>query len=212
MNIPFTTEEFFQIIEKYNTSLFPSQIFILILGLVAVLLLHNKRALKNKLIGGFLAFLWLWTGLFYHILNFTEINKAAYVFGAIFILQGLFLLYEVFIRGKLVFEFKANFINYLAYFFIWFGLIVYPVLIYALDGSFNQVISLGLPCPTTIITFGFLIITHRSFSKYLLIIPTIWAIIGTGAAINFGVYPDYLMLISAVIADIYLFGRNKAKE
>ena len=212
MNIPFTTEEFFQIIEKYNTSLFPSQIFILILGLVAVLLLHNKRAFKNKLIGGFLAFLWLWTGLFYHILNFTEINKAAYVFGAIFILQGLFLLYEVFIRGKLVFEFKANFINYLAYFFIWFGLIVYPVLIYALDGSFNQVISLGLPCPTTIITFGFLIITHRSFSKYLLIIPTIWAIIGTGAAINFGVYPDYLMLISAVIADIYLFGRNKAKE
>lgn len=209
MNIPFTTEEFFQVIERYNTSLFPSQVFILILGLVAVVLLHNKRTFKNRLIGGFLGFLWLWTGFFYHGLHFTAINKAAYGFGAIFILQGLFFLYEVFIRKRLIFEFKANLINYLAYFFIWFGLIIYPILIYALEGSFDQVISLGLPCPTTIVTFGFLMITHRSFSKYLLIIPTIWAIIGTGAAINFGVLPDYLMLISAVVANIYLFGRRK---
>jgi hypothetical protein len=48
--------------------------------------------------------------------------------------------------------------------------------------------------------------------KYLLIIPTIWAIIGTGAAINFGVYQDYVMLISLIIADTYLIKRRKEKK
>jgi len=45
-------------------------------------------------------------------------------------------------------------------------------------------------------------------SKYLLIIPALWTIVGTSAAINFGVYPDYLMPVSALIAIIYLFVRK----
>ena len=83
---------------------------------------------------------------------------------------------------------------------------------YLLEDSFVATISLGLPCPTTILTFGFLMITNNKLSKYLLIIPTIWAIIGTGAAINFGVYQDYIMLLSAIIADIYLIKRKKENK
>ena len=55
-------------------------------------------------------------------------------------------------------------------------------------------------------------ITNNKLSKYLLIIPTIWAIIGTGAATNFGVYQDYIMLLSAIIANIYLIKRKKEKK
>jgi len=209
MKMPFTTEQFFKVIENYNASLFPTQFFILIIGIAAVFLLHHKRAIKNKLIGGFLGFIWIWIGIVYHLSFFIEINKAAYGFGVLFIVQGIFFLFETFSTKRLVFEFKGSFIGLIGYFLIWFGLIIYPALIYSAKTSVYEVISLGLPCPTTILTFGFMMLTHRSFSKYLLIIPTIWAVIGTGAAINFGIYADYVMIVSAILANIYLIARKK---
>ncbi len=42
MKIPFTTEQFFEVITNYNTSLFPAQLFILILGIIAALLVFSN--------------------------------------------------------------------------------------------------------------------------------------------------------------------------
>jgi hypothetical protein len=208
METPFTTEQFFGVFERYNSSIFPIQWIIIVLGIVAVFLIHSRKNIKNNLIAGFLGFLWLWTAIVYHLSFFTAINKAAYFFGGIFIIQGVFFIVELF-RKKLEFSFTGRVREYLGYFFILFGLIIYPIISYFLEVSFVKTISLGLPCPTTILTFGFLMITTNKLSKYLLIIPTIWAIIGTGAAVNFGVYQDYVMLIAAVVADIYLIKRKK---
>jgi hypothetical protein len=207
MKTPFTTDQFFEIFERYNTALFPVQVIILILGVVALVLLHSKKALRNKYIGGLLGILWLWTGLVYHITFFSTINPAANAFGGIFILQGVFFFIELF-RDRMNFSIEKQSKDYTGYFFIIFGLILYPLISFWLADNVSHTISLGLPCPTTIVTFGFLMLTQRNFSKYLLIIPTIWAVIGTGAAVNFGVYQDYVMLLSAVVANIYLFRRK----
>lgn len=212
MKIPFTTEQFFEIIEKYNLAVFPIQLLIILLGIISILLLHSSnKSVKNKLIGSFLGLLWIWIGIAYHLVFFTSINKAAYVFGGIFILQGLLFIIDTFIRQKLEFEFKRQIKDYIAYFFIIFGIIVYPILIYFLEESINSIITLGLPCPSTILTFGFLMLSSK-YSKYLLIIPTLWTVIGTSAAFNFGVYPDYLMIISALLAIIYLVREKNKKE
>lgn len=208
METPFTTEQFFEIFEKYNSAVFPFQLVILALGLATVLLIPGWKNFKNSLIGGFLGFLWVWIGIFYHIAFFTAINKAAYAFGGLFIIQGIFFLIELF-RKKLEFSFTGQLREYIGLFFILFGLIVYPVISYLLEASFVRTISLGLPCPTTIFTFGFLMLTSDKLSKYLLIIPTIWAIIGIAAAINFDLYQDYFMILSAIIADFYLIKRKK---
>jgi len=209
MKIPFTTEQFFEIIEKYNLAVFPTQLILILLGILSVILLHSKKKIKNKLIGGFLGILWMWAGIAYHFAFFTEINQAAYVFGGLFVLQGLFFLFETFYRQKLEFEFSGKFSDYIAYFFLIFGIVIYPILIFFIENSLQTTITPGLPCPSTILTFGFLMLTNPKFSKYLLIIPAIWTVIGTSAAFNFGVYPDYLMPISAVIAIIYLMLRKK---
>ncbi|MEE4197464.1 MAG: DUF6064 family protein [Bacteroidales bacterium] len=208
MKTPFTTAQFFEIFEKYNSAVFPMQLIILALGIGSIILVHRNSSLKNSLIAGFLGLLWLWTGIFYHILFFTSINKAAFGFGGIFILQGIFFFIER-SRKKLEFSFTGKVREAIGYFFILFGLIVYPLISYLLEDAFVNTISLGLPCPTTIFTFGFLMITTNKLSKYILIIPTLWAIIGTGAAINFGVYQDYVMLLSAIIAAVYLIKRKK---
>lgn len=211
MEIPFTTEQFFEIIEKYNLTIFPVQLIILVLGGLLLIILHSKIKSKNKLIGGFLGVLWLWTGIAYHFAFFTEINKLAYVFGGLFVLQGLIFLNETFFRKRLEFEFHGKILNYIAYFFIIFSIVIYPTLIYFLEHSLVRIITLGLPCPSTILTFGFLILTTPKLSKYILIIPALWTIVGTSAAYNFGVYPDYFMPVSALIAIIYLIIRKKKK-
>jgi hypothetical protein len=211
MKLPFTTEQFFDIIEKYNISVFPAQLILILLGIVSVILLHSGKGYKNKFIGGFLGILWLWTGIAYHFVFFTEINKAAFVFGGLFVLQGLFFLIETYPRKKLEFGFDGKPMDYIAYFFLVFGLVIYPILLYFLENSVYTTITLGLPCPSTILTFGFLMLAGPKLSKYLLIIPALWTIVGTSAAINFGVYPDYLMPVSALTAIIYLVARKKRK-
>lgn len=211
MKTPFTIEQFFDVIKDYNISLFPFQLIIIILVLIGFILLFGKNKYRSNVISILLGFLWIWGGIMYHFLFFTTINKAAYIFGGLFIVQGIFFFIEL-IRGRLYFLCKRSVRHYVGYFFILFGLIIYPLISYLVKGNFDETISLGLPCPTTILTFGFLLLSGKGFSKYLLIIPTIWAIIGTGAAINFGVYQDYLMIISAVVADIYLLGRTKGNS
>lgn len=208
MKMPFTTEQFFNVFEKYNLAMFPAQVIIFSLALIALLLLHTKKSFKNKFIGLFLGLLWIWTGLAYQIAYFTGINKAAYGFGILFIMQGGLILFNLFVKERLVFTFQPQTKDYIGYFFILFGLILYPVIGYLSGGSLVKTISLGLPCPSMVLTFGFLMLTTRDFPKYLLIIPSLWAIVGMSAAINFGVYQDYMMIIAAISADIYLLRRN----
>jgi hypothetical protein len=149
-------------------------------------------------------------GWVYHIGFFSEINEASFVFGIIFILQGILLLISTFFGKKLVFAFNPQTKDYIAYFFIVFGLLIYPVIGYFVEGSIYRTIAIGLPCPTTILTFGFFMLTIDRFPKYLLIIPSLWAIIGLSAAFNFGVYQDLMLIISAITADIFLFRRKRS--
>ncbi len=208
MKIPFTTEQFFNIIEKYNSTLFPFQIVILLLGIVCLLIFHTKSAARNQLIGSYLGILWIWIGIAYHLVFFTVINKAAFLFGGIFILQGLLILHSTLIKNRLSFTFASQTGDYFGYFFILYGLIIYPVVSYFAEGSLARTIIVGLPCPSTILTFGFFILTSNKFPKYLLIIPSVWAIVGLSAAINIGVIQDVMILIAAVTADILLIRRN----
>jgi hypothetical protein len=151
----------------------------------------------------------LYTGAFYHLAFFSRINTAAYVFGTVFILQGIFFLVETFKRKKVEFSLHGSFRGYLGYFLILFGLVIYPLIHFMIERSWVETISLGLPCPSTIFTFGFLLLTDRKMSKYLLIIPSLWAVAGLSAAVNFGVYQDFMMMAAAIIANVTLIGRKK---
>jgi len=209
MKTPFTTEQFFSVFETYNSNVFPAQIIILLLGLFILYITLFSRFEKNTLIGSMLGLFWIWMGAVYHIIFFSSINPPAFVFGTLFILQGIFFLVETLIRKKLVFSYLRGTRGYLAVILILFGLIVYPLISYFLGGAISKTISFGLPCPTTIATFGFLMLASKKISKYLLIIPSLWAIIGTTAALQFGVYQDFLLIISAIIANIYILQNQK---
>jgi hypothetical protein len=170
--------------------------------------IHSKVEVRDKLIGSFLGILWIWIGAVYHIGFFSAINPVARVFGALFILEGFFILYSTF-SNKLHFSFNYTKPDYLGYFFILFGWIIYPLIGLLIHIEPAKTISLGLPCPTTIFTFGLFILARNQFPKYLIVIPSLWSLLGLFAALNFGVYQDLMLIVSAIGALVIIYARKK---
>jgi hypothetical protein len=209
MSLPFTIEEFLSVFEKYNLSVWPMQIVLVLIAILAMSLSVWKINRSDKMIGIALGFLWLWIGIVYHFAYFTSINKAAYFFGALYIIQGLLFLFAGSMKSRLSFKFQPNSYGIVGGLFILYSFIIYPGLGYFFGHVYPQNPTFGLPCPTTIFTFGLLLWTDKIVPKYLLAIPLIWSIIGFGAALSLGVKEDYGLLVSGVLGFILITIRDR---
>ena len=213
MKTPFTAEQFLEAFRNYNEAVFPMQIFFYLISVIAVYLAFKPTSNPDKIISGILAFLWLWMGIVYHLIFFTAINKAAYLFGAVFILQGiLFLTFGVF-QNKLSFNFHRGIYGWLGLMLILFSLIIYPVWGYTLGHNYPSSPTFGLPCPTTIFTFGLLLLSYKNCPVAILIIPFIWSVVGFSAAFTFGMVEDISLIISGPLTlSMLLFSNKKYKH
>jgi hypothetical protein len=206
--MPFNKEQFIDIFIQYNNAVFPVQIFLFILALAAVYFASGKYSFKNKAVTLILSFLWLWMGIVYHFIFFTKINNGAYLFSLLFILQGI-LFFISLIKGSLVFEYKKNMFTLTGVLLILYALVIYPVLGYFFGHIYPASPTFGLPCPTTIFTFGILLWTGKKVPVYLLIIPVLWSLLGFSAVMLFGIYEDIGLLASSIIAITALFIRSR---
>jgi len=209
MNIPFTSEQFFDVFKTYNESLFPIQILFYLFGALTIYLVNKPSLNSHRIIIWFLIFFWIWMGVVYHLIFFSSINKAAYLFGLVFILQAGLFYYFGFHKGRLIFKVQWNLYGVLGIFMMVYALIFYPLSAYLLNHVYPSTPTFGLPCPTTIFTFGLLLINNKKCPVILLIIPFVWAIIGSTAAFNLGVKEDFTLLVSALIAVPLIVYHNK---
>jgi hypothetical protein len=211
MNLPFTIKQFMAVFEAYNLAVWPMQIVIYVLGLAAVVLAIRKTRASDRAIAGVLSFLWLWMGIAYHLASFTQINRLAYGFGALFIVEGILLL--VFGVGKrtLSFRFEPSIYSLIGGLFILYALAVYPLLGGAAGHRYPAAPGFGLPCPTTIFTFGILLWTDRRVPFRLFAIPLLWSVIGFQAALLLGVPEDYGLLAAGVVGAVLLIARDRER-
>ncbi len=199
MKAPFTIEQFLHVFRNYNEAIFPIQLIFYLIGAIVIYIVIKPHPLSGKIISGILSFFWLWMGIVYHIVFFSTINKAAYIFGAFFIIQGiLFLIFGV-VRNKLSFQFQKDTYGITGLILIVFALIIYPVLGYFFGHVYPSSPTFSLPCPTTIFTFGLLLLNIKKRPISLLIIPFIWSIIGFMAALQFGIFEDTGLLVAGIV-------------
>jgi hypothetical protein len=104
MGLPFSTEQFLGVFERYNQAIWPAQVVAYILGLAAVTLVLRPSGPGNRMIGAILAFFWLWMGAVYHLTYFSAINPAAIIFGVLFVAQGVLWLVVGVVRPRLAFR------------------------------------------------------------------------------------------------------------
>lgn len=199
MSIPFTAEQFFNVFAAYNGAIWPAQILAYLLAAAALALSVSQRRSAGRLVAGILALFWAWMGTVYHLLYFSAVNPAAFLFGVLFIVQGLLFLVVGGIRGRLSFRFTRRLIPLVGAALIFYAMVVYPLLGAAFGHDYPSSPTFGVtPCSTTIFTLG-LLLWAAPIPIYLLIIPVLWAIVGTSAAIQLGVPQDYGLPIAAIV-------------
>lgn len=55
------------------------------------------------------------------------------------------------------------------------------------------------PCPVTLFTFGFLLMTTARVSMWVLVVPFLWSLIGGSAAVLLAIPQDWILLVSGVV-------------
>ena len=212
MNFPFTTEQFLNVFKVYNLTVWPAQIFLVVLALVSIYLAVYRTKFSDKIITLTLTLYWLWIGIVYHLIFFTKINNAAYGFAVLFLLQsGLFFYYGI-IKSTLQFKYLNNAKGLSAIVLFLYSLIFYPLLGYSFGNIYPQTPTFGLPCPTTIFTFGLLLLLEGKVNKFLLIIPVLWAVIGFTAALKLGILQDIGLLVSAILTVTVIIFESRIQQ
>ena len=209
MNIPFTVNQFLGIFESYNFSIWPLQILFILLAVICVILIFRNSAYTNAIVPAILAFFWLWMGVIYHIIYFSKINSAAYLFGGIFVLEAVLIIYFSIVRKKFELVYNKDIFSYTGVILIIFALAIYPLIGFFIGHIYPASPTFGLPCPTTIFTFGILLFNKGKLPVGLIIIPVIWSLIGFTAALKLGIYEDTGLLIAGIAIVILAYYKRK---
>jgi hypothetical protein len=211
--LPFTLEQFLDVFAAYNKAIWPAQILAYVLGAIAVAALFRKGRASDRVISTVLGLMWLSTGVLYHGVFFSSVNKAAFAFGALFVVEGVALLYTGVVRDGLRFAIIYGFRAVIGAGFILYASLIYPLIGVATGHFWSALPMFGVaPCPVTIFTFGLLLMTTGRFSYWLLVIPFIWSVIGGSAAILLDVRQDWLLLFSGFISvSIIVAGDRQAR-
>lgn len=209
MRLPFTSEQFFAVFRAYNVTVWPAQVVLIALALIALTLLVAPRRWSGVAISAVLAFLWLWVGLVYHLAFFATINPLAYGFAILSIAGGLIFFWHGVVKRSIRFQLALNARNVMGVVLVFYALVVYPVWSMYAGHHYPTLPTFGLPCPTTIFTVGVLAFLVPPYPRSTLIVPVLWCLVGVQAAFFLGV-PQDLGLAGAAIACVYLLVRSKA--
>jgi hypothetical protein len=209
MKLPFTVEQFLKLFADYNQSIFPLQFLFYLLAALVVYVSLKKFRNSGRIINSVLAFLWLWNGLVYHLLFFSNINGAAYLFGIAFIVQAILFFYYGVLNNMLTYNYKRDKAGLAGAVLITYALVVYPLLGYLFGHVYPESPTFGVPCPTTIFTFGVLLWIDCKVPPLILVIPALWSVLGFTAATKLGIREDFGLLVAGIIATLMLLFRRQ---
>lgn len=209
MSLPFSEEQFLRVFAEYNLAVWPAQLILYAAALLALFLAARRRRHSGNVVMVLLAALWLWTGTVYHLTFFATINKAAYLFGALFILQALLFVAGGVRKPSLTFRFRADTCGFAGAGLFAYSLLVYPALGRLFGHEYPAAPTFGLPCPTTIYTFGLLLWAEDKIPARLLLIPLAWSLAGMSAAVTLGMTEDYGLTAAAAVAAVLIVSRNR---
>ena len=210
--IPFTQDQFFEVFENYNQAVWPMQGFILALGLLAVVFATGRFRGGHFAVSLVLSFFWIWMGVVYHFRFFSTVNRAAFFFGGLFVLEGiLFLLWGLF-QGKILFRYRNDWRGLAGVMLLTYSILAYPLLGSALGHHYPVCPTFGLPCPTTLFTIGLLCWVEGKQVRGLLVIPLLWSLVGLGAAFSFRVFEDLGLLVAAGVGLLLLVKPGEMEE
>lgn len=206
MRLPFSLEQFLDLLRRYNDAIGRAPFVLTACALAAVGLMFRRVAWRDRVISGFLAFLWLWAGAVYHWAFFSRLTSAAWLFGALFVAQGLLVAGAGLWGGTIAYRVRGGAAAILGALAVAYALAVYPLLGFPLGHGYPAGPSFGAPCPTVIFFLGMMMWADTRHRVALLIVPMLWAVVGTSAALQLGIREDLGLPVAAVLAVAVMLG------
>jgi hypothetical protein len=210
MRLPFTVEQFLAVFERYNRAIWPAQVlaYALALGTLAWVVARPSRAADRSL-GLVLAALWVINGAGYHLGFFRDINGMAVAAGGLFLLQAA-IFATLALRGRLAFAPRRDGWTAVGLLFVAYAVVLYPLLGLAFGHVYPRSPVFGVaPCPTTIFTFGVLLLASRRVPGWALVVPLLWSFVGGSAAFVLGVREDLFLPLAGVVGTVGVLVRGR---
>lgn len=198
MNLPFTHDQFLDLFAEYNRALWPALVALWIATAVAVGRLYLGSGTNSRAVALVLALHWAWSGAVYHLAYFRRINPAAMLFGVVFLIQAGLLVWRGVGRSQLTLQPKHSPWRFAAGALLLYSLL-YPAVALLLGLRAPRFPSYGVPCPTTILTAGLLLLVPRREARVLGIIPVLWAVVGGSAAFLLQIRADLALPLAGLV-------------
>jgi hypothetical protein len=205
--LPFTTAEFFEMFRLYNAAIWPAQLLAYALGAIAVACLLAPGRAATRTIFVALAAMWFWTGLAYHWVFFTAINPAAWLFGFMFVGQGVIFL-AAGLRAGFEFVPRRDLRTHVAIALVVYSAALYPLIGVASGHAYAEIPQFGVtPCPVTLFSLGFVLLSRPMAPWWLAAVPLAWSFIGGTAAFLLEVPQDWPLLVAGVVVFLLMSTR-----
>jgi len=199
-----SSQDWWNVIRNYGQSIYPTQIIVMIVGIVAVIyLVFGSKSKSNVLMKAYLGICNLWIGIgFFIVLGKGFPSPLKQVQGVLFIVIGILFVIDIFTKkSNLTFN-KLGSRKYLNLGFL-FVIFCYPLVGVLLGRSINELIFPGtFPCATAALALVLLTNSIKKVNLLLYILLLIWAI-PFPALIQipqFHVYEDSIMFLIGVYA------------
>ena len=208
--LPYTAEVWFALFDEYNRAIRPLQGVSLFLTAGILMLALRSRENRSRIIVAILAAGWVWTGAVFHLVYFTEINFAAPVYGAVFILQGCLLFWSGVYRNRISIRFQRKPASYAGATIFILSAVILPVTDWHHGLSWTDArFALLAPGATAGLTLGLLMMVDRRPPLWVGAIPVLWTT-GAGAhAAVIGVYQDIALTAAGLVALFWLVARAR---
>jgi hypothetical protein len=211
MRLPFTSDQFFAVFRDYNEAVWPAQVMLLGLALVAVALVVRPRPWSDRAVSVILAGFWTWLALAYHVAFFARINPLAWLFAGVSLAGALVFLWQGLVRRRLRFAWAGGVRAATGSALIAFALVVYPLWSSLAGHPYPDMPTFGLPCPTTIFTIGVLSFLMTPCPRSVFIVPVLWCFVGAQAAILLGVPQDFGLIVAGLVGIAWLVRSGRAR-
>lgn len=200
MKPPFTSQQFYAIFIDYNDGVWPAQIMLLALAILAFAFVFKSNRRSSTAVSAILGLLWAWSALAYHLTFFSRISPLAYAFAAVSLLgAGVFFLQGV-LQQRLAFRWQAGTRSFMGLTLVVFAVLVYPIWSIYAGHSYPEMPTFGLPCPTTIFTIGMLAFVTPPVPRSAIVVPFLWCLVGTQAAFFLDIQADFGLVAAALVA------------
>lgn len=203
--LPFDRDALLSLLAHYNEAVWPWQVLWVALAFAALGLLHpsTRSALRWRGVAAILAALWAWMAVVFHFAFFSTIQPAAWLFGALSLLQAAGLAWY----GALHDGFKPAAPGLLAPgrllaagALIGYALLAYPMLGWEQGLRYPATLTFGVPGPTTIYTVGLMLLAGPAVPRLLYIVPMLWTLVGSMAALTLGLTQDLMLWLAGIAA------------